>query len=585
MREILDVMGDETHRDVVVAKPAQCGYTEALNQFVAFSMAEDPSGVIVIQPDIERAKSWMKERVDPMLAESPRLQGIVRSENGRRTSDDTMQRKVFPGGYLVAVGANSPSGLRSRPARRLIGDERSGWTLDARQHGDTWDLGCERTSTFWNAKRIQGSTPGEEGTCPITTALAHSDWREYHVKCPACSFSSPFQWRAEDGTYRLVCDRDAADALIPQTARYLCVACGVLIPESEKARMVRGGEWIARYPDREAAGFDLGNSLMSPWRSWPDLMALWTRAQGNHERLKVFVTHVLNQPWKATAERVEAHTLMSRVEVLESAPPTVALLTGAVDVQNNRLETLVCGWAEGEEGFVFQWGQHDGDPHAETTWADAWNALHAPLGARLMAIAIDTGYLTDIAWKHVDAWQSRGGVRVFGTKGMPGRPRPIMARPAVSSSRRVRHPWMVGTDAAKDALALRLRQPVPPGGPGALHFAESLPSAFFEGLTSEALRPAIVAGRPTKVWRVRAGMANEPLDLTILCLAALHGLGVRTVAQLGALATRREGKRATEPQAVGPNAEEAPAPRHAPTRPRSKWWERKVRGNGFVWGR
>ncbi len=69
----------------------------------------------------------------------------------------------------------------------------------------------ERTATFWNAKRIQGSTPGEEGLCPITKALRQSDWREFHVACPACGFVEPFRWKTGDGTYRLVCEHDAAE--------------------------------------------------------------------------------------------------------------------------------------------------------------------------------------------------------------------------------------------------------------------------------------------------------------------------------------------------------------------------------------
>jgi phage terminase large subunit GpA-like protein len=496
MREILDVMGDEIHRDVVFNKPAQVGFTEALIQFAGYCMAEDPSGLIVIQPNIEMAKAWMKERIDPMLAESPRLRGIVRSESGRRTSDDTLQRKVYAGGYLVAIGANSPSGLRSRPSRRVLGDERSGWTLDARAQGDPWDLAVERTATFWNAKRIQGSTPGEEGLCPITAALAASDWRKWVVTCPACGHAEPFAWRAEDGTYRLVCERGAANELIPATARYLCTACGTLIPEYEKARMNRGGKWVATQPENPAAGFDLGNSLMSPWRSWSDIMELWVKAHGNPERLKVFVTHVLAEPWRPVAERIDVHMLMERAEPVVELPQWVGAVTGSVDVQGNRLETLRVGWGAGEEAIVLEWQQHDGDPTKGEVWAEARKALGA-----CAAIAVDTGYLTDEAWKHVDQWSH--STRVFGTKGMPGRPRPVMGKPAATSTKRARRPWLVGTDAAKDALALRLRAPVPPGGAGSVHFADTLPPEFFEQLTSEELRPPIVGGRPVRVWRLR----------------------------------------------------------------------------------
>jgi phage terminase large subunit GpA-like protein len=528
LREILDVMADETHRDVVFNKPAQVGFTEALNQFVAYCMAEDPSGLIVIQPNVDMAKAWMKERIDPMLSESPRLKGLVRGEGGRRTSDDTMQRKVFPGGYLVTVGANAPSGLRSRPARRILGDERSGWTLDARQQGDPWDLATERTATFWNAKRIQGSTPGEDGSCPITAAIRTSDWREYHVPCPACGHMEPLRWKSEDGTFRIVCDRDAADQLITQTARYLCTACGVLIPEQDKARMLRNGRWIPRFPGRSIAGFDL-NGLISPWRTWADVMDLWVKAQHNRERLKVFVTHVLAEPWRDLTERMEPHILSARAEPMEPIPGAVGVLVAGVDVQKDRLETLICGVAPGEELYVLEWAQHDGDPTTAEPWRDAWAHLTAHRDAPLFAVAVDTGWLTDEAWKWVDAWTQARKARVIATKGVSGRGRPIVSSPGRVVTKRQRRPWLVGVDTAKDTLALRLRQPVPPGGPGAVRFADSLDAAYYEQLTAEELVPRIVSGRPTRVWQVADGKRNEGLDLTILCLAALHHRGAKYV--------------------------------------------------------
>jgi phage terminase large subunit GpA-like protein len=581
MREILDVMGDETHRDVVFKKPAQVGFTEAINQFIASCMKADPSGVIVIQPDLERAKSWTKERIDPMLAESSALKNIVRSEGGRRTSDDTMLRKVFPGGWLAVVGANSASGLRSRPARRVLGDERSGWTLDARAQGDPWDLAVERTTTFWNAKRIQGSTPGEEGTCPITAALADSDLRRFHVTCPASGVIEPFQWKASDGTYRIVCDRDATDQMIPETARYLCMSCGVLIPEAEKAKMNRGGRWIAERPERETVGFDLGNALMSPWLSWGDIIRKWRDAQGNHERLKVFVTHVLAEPWKPVGERIDVHTLMARVEPLPDAPPAVALVTGAIDVQANRVETLTVGWAAGEESFVLDWQQHDGDPTAsDDPWLEAWAALWKPLGAPLRSVAIDTGFLTSTAWKYVDKWNGARGVKVIGVKGEDGRGRPIIRRPRAVRRKAERPPWLVGVDSVKDLLVLRL--PRAPGREGSVHFADTLDEVFFDQLTAEELRTVLVKGRPVKVWRPIAGRRNEALDLFVYCVAALHALGPKVVGQLRARPAQIQAaaeQAEAENQAPESESQQEPAPKPQPA-PRKNAFVRAARMGG-----
>lgn len=541
MAEILDVICDETHPDVVFNKPAQVGFTESINQAIGYCMAHDPSGVIVIQPNDGMAKAWMKERIDPMLGESRTLRGLVRSEGGRRSSDDTMQRKVFRGGWLVAVGANAPSGLRSRPARRIFGDERSGWTLDARNQGDPWDLASERTATFWNAKRVQGSTPGERGTCPITEALGRSDRRRFHVSCPACGHRTPFTWKDADGTFRLVCDRDAAGTMIPDTAQYLCRGCGVLIPESEKPKMLRGGAWVPEYPGRKLVGFDM-NGLLSPWRTWAQIMTLWLEAQRDHEKLKVFVTHVLAEPHYVEREKIEVHTLQARAEPLPALPAEAGGVVVTVDVQKDRVETLAVAWGAQLEQWVLAWDQHWGDASQPATWdAVAAELRSAPWAAQLLAIGFDTGYLTDVVWRQVDAFARLGRWRTFGLKGMGGPGRQLVAKPGRLADRKRRAPWLIGTDTAKDLLLSHgLRVAVPPGGPGAVHFADTIDPVFYEQLTAESPTRVQLGGRTAVVWRKRdASAANEALDLLVYNIGTAVALSTHCGVDWGAIATQR----------------------------------------------
>ena len=555
LTEILDVICNETDTDVVFNKPAQVGFTEMLNQAIGYTMAHDPSGVIVIQPNDGMAKAWMKERIDPMLAESRALRGLVRSEGGRRSSDDTMQRKVFRGGWLVAVGANAPSGLRSRPARRVFGDERSGWTLDAKNQGDPWDLAAERTATFWNAKRVQGSTPGEKGTCPITEALARSDRRRYHVSCPACGFREPMTWKDPDGTFRLVCDRDAAGTLIPETATYLCRGCGVCIPEYEKPKMLRGGAWVAEHPHRKLVGFDL-NGLISPWRSWAQIMTLWLDAQRDHEKLKVFVTHVLAEPHYVERERIEVHTLQARAEPLPDLPPEVGGVVVTIDTQKDRVETLAVGWGAQQESWSLEWEQHWGDPSQPATWdAVVRHVKQAPWAAHVVGFGLDSGYLTDTVWRQADVMQRAfPRARVFVLKGMGGPGRQVITKPGRSADRKKKHPWLVGTDTAKDALLSHgLRVPVPPGGPGAVRFSDALDPAFYQQLTAETPTRVQHGGRTAIVWRkLDASAANEALDLLVYNLAVAIAMTTHFHTDFAALAARR-----TAP----PVPVSAPAPR------------------------
>lgn len=564
LAEILDVLCDETHPEVVVNKPAQVGLTEAMNQAIGYAMHHDPSGILVIQPTETAAKAWVKERIDPMLAESPALRGIIRSEGGRRTSDDTMARKVFRGGWMVAVGANAPAGLRSRPARRVFGDERSGWTLDARNQGDPWDLAGERCTTFWNRKQVQFSTPGERGTCPITEAIARSDRRQWHVSCPACGHREPFTWRDPDGTYRLICDRDPTGAMIPETAAYLCRACGVLIPEHEKPRMNKSGEWIAAHPGRALVGFDF-NALLSPWLSWARIIEKWREAQRDHEKLKVFVTHVLAQPHYVERDTISVHTLRERAEPLPAAPATAGIVVASVDVQKDRVETLEVAAGLGAELWTLAWDQHDGDPTHPETWDRVLQHLAGAgdrWGTPLRGVAIDTGYLPDHAWRAAERITRELRVRAFPMKGVGGPGRPVLTPPGKQANRRARRPWLVGVDTAKDTLlAHGIRVPVPPGGPGALHFASSLDPAFYDQLTSESAEPVSWGGRTAVVWRKRdPRAANEALDLLVYALAAAIGLHVH----FGVRLERRAGDTGTTDAAP---ADDAPTPPALPVDP------------------
>ncbi len=546
MADILDVLCDEVHQEVVFNKPAQIGFTEAINQAVGYVMHHDPSGMIVVQPDIERAKAWMKERVDAMLAESPALRGILRSEGGRRTSDDTMQRKVFRNGWLVCVGANSPAGLRSRPARRGYADEISGWTLDAKGQGDPWGLLGERTNSFWNKKLVMGSTPGEVGVCPVTKAIAASDRRRYHVHCPACGYSAPFEWKdPRTGDRLLVCDRDPAGELIPETAAYACRGCGVLIPEHEKLRMLtksRGADWVATQPGRRVVGFDMGTGggLMSPWLTWADLIRKYIKAlragggKEHGEEWKVFCTHSLGDPYVPAddMESITVHTLRAREVPMEEAPEAVRYAVAAVDVQKDRVETLEVGVGEGSVLAAWRWTAHTGDPQTDDVWNDVAEHLESTTawGVPLLGVGFDTGYLPATVWAQIDRLARRPalrGARLLGTKGVGGPGRPLVVEPGRATKRTSRPPWAIGTDTAKDALLVHGVH-LPVWAPGSVQFAEGLPEAFYDQLTSEGRVLIRWGGRYAYAWQKRQRtLANEALDLLVISLAVVTALQVR----------------------------------------------------------
>jgi phage terminase large subunit GpA-like protein len=123
MREIMDRLspGDPVQR-VVFMKAAQVGATEAGSCFIGFVMHHAPGPMLAVQPTVELAKRNSRQRIDPLIEESPELRERVKPARSR-DAGNTMLSKEFAGGILIMTGANSAVGLRSTPARYIFLDE------------------------------------------------------------------------------------------------------------------------------------------------------------------------------------------------------------------------------------------------------------------------------------------------------------------------------------------------------------------------------------------------------------------------------------------------------------------------------
>lgn len=121
-REIMDAIGDVHVRKVVAMMCAQAGKTEGLIlNTIGFYMSYHPASIMVMQPTVNLGESFSKDRLTPMLRDTPALRGLVNTKS--RYSGNTISKKNFPGGMLVIVGANAPTDLRSRPIKVLLADE------------------------------------------------------------------------------------------------------------------------------------------------------------------------------------------------------------------------------------------------------------------------------------------------------------------------------------------------------------------------------------------------------------------------------------------------------------------------------
>lgn len=521
---------------VVLMGGAQVGKTELGLNLIGYTIDVAPGPVMAVWPSLDLAEHYSKQRIRPLIEDSPRLRDKVRASRSR-DSGNTLLTKEFPGGILRLVGANSPVGLRSMPAKTLILDDVDAFPSNAGDEGDPVKLAEARTRTFRRCRKVlKISTPKVRGYSRIEKAYLATDRRRFHVPCPACGLFQPLEWagvRWDEGK--------------PRTARYACAGCGVLIEEGNKTAMLEAGRWVPQVPDADPAtrGYHL-SSLYSPlgWYSWADAAKDFeeTKVDGvtDPELLRVFVNAVLGESYVQRGDAPDWERIHERREVypVGRVPARGLFLTAGVDVQGDRIEATIVAWGRNRESWQVEHRVLPGDPEADggAVWELLDDLLDEEfpheLGTALpiRMLAIDSGHATS----HVYTW-ARGHTigRVMVCKGRGNFPTTVGQPTAVDVSGRGRkirrgvRVWPIGVGLLKSELYGFLRLPVPKDGApaaGYCHFPE-LPEEFFRQLTAEELVPVTKRGYRKLEWTKLPGRRNEVLDCRVYARAAALVLG------------------------------------------------------------
>ena len=343
-RGMMDAISDPHVRKVVVKSCAQIGKTDALVlNTIGYYMNYNPSPIMVLQPTLDMGQGFSKEKLSPMLRDTPCLRGLV--DNRSRMSGNTILLKNYPGGYLVIVGANSPASLASRPIKVLLADEIDRYPASAGTEGDPLSLAEKRQTTFWDKKQVFVSTPTLEQTSRIKVEFEHSTQEEFQIPCPSCGHYQPLVWA------NLKFDPEN-----PKDPQYVCERCGVADSETHwKKQMIRG-EWVAKCPGEAARGFHL-TTLCSSFCSWEEVVEKFLKAKeqlnaGDPELMKTWVNTELGETWTEQGETVEEADLYGRREAYKAdVPDDVVVLTAGVDTQDDRFEVeVVAGEPERKAG-------------------------------------------------------------------------------------------------------------------------------------------------------------------------------------------------------------------------------------------
>ena len=432
---------------------------------------------------------------------------------------------------LTMTGSNSPANLASTPSRYVFGDEIDRWTTDAGGEGDPWSLLEARTTTFYNHKMVQVSTPTVKGHSAIEKSFLTGTQEYWSARCPHCEeyhFIDFDDIRYEHDTFTVGGERQ----FIVKKVQYCCPECGCLSEETDIKHSKH--KWIAKSEDAYKNGIRSFwiNAFSSPWLSWSKIILRFLEAGKDPTKLQVVFNTLLGRLWEDRGElQTDDEMLDKREEYEAELPDGVLCLTCGVDTQDNRLEYEVVGHGFFEEKWGIERGIIHGAPDKEDTkeYQSVWTRLDAIIDKKysyadgqqlkISITFVDSGghYTQDV----YEQCTKRLNKRVFAIKGYGGEGIPYTGPPSKvnivkeekGKKRVVGKAWLykIGVDSGKAKImnALKIREI----GAGYYHFPKDeekhYDKVYFNGLLSEKM---IYTNGKWKWTKLPGHQRNEPLD-------------------------------------------------------------------------
>lgn len=523
LRKIMDAATDISTRQIVFCSGVQLGKTELLLNAICYYMLHDPCPVMLVEPSDDLVRDIGCDRIDTMIYATPELQPLfgvdARGKKSTKTGRLKLDMKRFPGGYLKLASANAPSDLVSRSIRVVLCDEIDKYPTN---DGSVVDKAKGRTSNFSNSKLILTSSPGTIQGSEIWRRLNDTAQYEYRIPCPCCGEYIAWTW---DMVKWKKLDTGAIDQ---ESVCMLCPHCNGKIRGAGAApdSLLALGEWTLKSGDPCCGrlGFRLP-SLYSPWMTLREMAEEWHMAHETRDidRLRVFIQDRLAEPWDDRPAPWAGKTRTVTKSRFDRAidHSKIRFVTAGIDVQGDRIECSVWGYAPSRESWIIEHKIFHGDPILEDTWSAVTDYLTTPLQladgriGEIQAACVDSGdgASTATVYRFCRGLESRNVVAIKGRGGATVAP---VSQPSRSNIAKCLL-YTLGVDKLKKTIVDRLA--IQTRGPGFIHVPEQLSGEFWKQLNAEALESVVENGKTVQKWKkVRA--RNEALDCCVYAYAA-----------------------------------------------------------------
>jgi phage terminase large subunit GpA-like protein len=527
---IMDAISDTKIEGVVVSKSARVGYTKILDHAIGYFVEHKPSSILLVQPTIEDAEGFSKEELAPYIRDVACLTPLI-SDAKAKDGTNSLLHKIYPGGVLSLIGANSPRGFRRISRRCVFLDEVSGFPKSAGAEGDPVKLAIKRSEYYHDRKIVMGSTPTIKDECRITQEFDETDQRRFFVPCPHCGHPQylkfkNMKWPDEN----------------PSEAYFECELNKCKIEHKQKRQIIEKGVWTPTAESKRPkwVGFHIWAAYSySPNSTWGDIANQFLEAKRQGlESIKTFVNTVLGEPFDDNFfERNNINDLRARSEnyAFGTAPEEVIFVTAGIDVQDNRLAVQFLGWGKEDQCWVLNYQEIYGNPGESQVWKSLDALLAAPIIHHkfkqifVSAAAIDSGgHHTHEVYQYS---RERKDKLVYAIKGASQRNKPAINKPSYvdvtfrgKTLKKGAQLYSVGVDTIKTVLFSRLKILEP--GAKYIHFSTDLNDDYYKGLQSEKKVYKFKRGQRVVEW-VKVHERNESLDTWVYAFAAKENFILR----------------------------------------------------------
>lgn len=383
---MIEPMDSIISREVSVVAFAGCarsGKTQALlDGMIAYTVACDPSDVLVVHMTDSTARRYSRTRLARMFANSPTL----RDKLSPLITDNNILSKFFKNGTMLQIAYPAPSQLAAAEFKYVLLTDTDRYPDDTAGDGSIFEQAKKRTQTFLSAgTTVVESSPSRDFVDNTWTASSEheappvegilgiynqGDRRLWCWICPHDECGSEILLRPSTALFCL----PTQDVLINEIVQYgevelakkynrvYCPNCGGEISYKQKRELNAKGYWKPEKEQKNKTRSYWLSGVAAVFQTWESLLENYFKAllsysnTGDEGKLKACLNvdwGMVHIPMSATniitAEMLEMRSEPAKKHML---PKEVRFIITSIDVQAFKFVVQVQGFGENFESWI-----------------------------------------------------------------------------------------------------------------------------------------------------------------------------------------------------------------------------------------